>query len=155
MATYKKQLKDQNGDNIIPALGTATVTGTNIDWSTMGESAACTYATNYAARSSDPALMVFKLGKIVVLTGVAQNTVQRSFGDYWYEEKVATVPEGFRPAENYSGGLHRGSGAFIYRTYVKTNGDLGYTQANQGTGTSGASFGAGSFFPFMMVWVTD
>lgn len=35
MATYKKQLKDQNGDNIIPALGTATVTGTNIDWSTM------------------------------------------------------------------------------------------------------------------------
>lgn len=37
MATYKKQLKDQNGDNIIPALGTATVTSTNIDWSTMGE----------------------------------------------------------------------------------------------------------------------
>jgi hypothetical protein len=35
MATYKKQLKDQNGDNIIPALGTATVTSTNIDWSTM------------------------------------------------------------------------------------------------------------------------
>lgn len=35
MATYKKQLKDQNGDNIIPALGTATVTGTNIDWSTF------------------------------------------------------------------------------------------------------------------------
>lgn len=36
MATYKKQLKDQNGDNIIPALGTATVTSTNIDWSTLG-----------------------------------------------------------------------------------------------------------------------
>lgn len=35
MATYKKQLKDQNGDNIIPALGTATVTSTNIDWSTL------------------------------------------------------------------------------------------------------------------------
>lgn len=35
MATYKKQLKDKNGDNIIPALGTATVTSTNIDWSTM------------------------------------------------------------------------------------------------------------------------
>ena len=35
MTTYKKQLKDQNGDNIIPALGTATVTSTNIDWSTM------------------------------------------------------------------------------------------------------------------------
>ena len=35
MATYKKQLKDQNGDNIIPALGTASVTGTNIDWSTF------------------------------------------------------------------------------------------------------------------------
>lgn len=35
MATYKKQLKDQNGDNIIPALGTATVTSTNIDWSTF------------------------------------------------------------------------------------------------------------------------
>ena len=35
MATYKKQLKDQNGNNIIPALGTATVTSTNIDWSTM------------------------------------------------------------------------------------------------------------------------
>lgn len=35
MATYKKQLKDQNGDNIIPALGTATVTSTNIDWSTV------------------------------------------------------------------------------------------------------------------------
>ena len=35
MATYKKQLKDQNGDNIIPALGTATVTGTNIDWTTV------------------------------------------------------------------------------------------------------------------------
>lgn len=35
MATYKKQLKDQNGDNIIPALGTATVTSTNIDWSTI------------------------------------------------------------------------------------------------------------------------
>lgn len=33
MATYKKQLKDQNGNNIIPALGTATVTSTNIDWS--------------------------------------------------------------------------------------------------------------------------
>lgn len=38
MATYKKQLKDQNGDNIIPALGTATVTGTNIDWSTTAQS---------------------------------------------------------------------------------------------------------------------
>lgn len=35
MATYKKQLKDQNGNNIIPALGTATVTSTNIDWSTL------------------------------------------------------------------------------------------------------------------------
>lgn len=35
MATYKKQLKDQNGDNIIPALGTSTVTSTNIDWSTV------------------------------------------------------------------------------------------------------------------------
>ena len=35
MATYKKQLKDQNGDNIIPALGTATVTSTNIDWNTI------------------------------------------------------------------------------------------------------------------------
>lgn len=32
---YEKQLKDQNGDNIVPALGTATVTSTNIDWSTM------------------------------------------------------------------------------------------------------------------------
>lgn len=38
MATYKKQLKDQNGDNIIPALGTATVTGTNIDWTTTAQS---------------------------------------------------------------------------------------------------------------------
>ena len=37
MATYKKQLKDQNGDNIVPALGSATVTGTNIDWSTVVE----------------------------------------------------------------------------------------------------------------------
>ena len=35
MATYKKQLKDQNGDNIIPALGMATVTSTNIDWNTI------------------------------------------------------------------------------------------------------------------------
>lgn len=35
MATYKKQLKDQNGDNIIPALGTATVTSTNIDWTNI------------------------------------------------------------------------------------------------------------------------
>lgn len=37
MATYKKQLKDQNGDNIIPALGTATVTSANIDWSTVSD----------------------------------------------------------------------------------------------------------------------
>lgn len=35
MATYKKQLKDQNGNNIIPALGTSTVTSSNIDWSTI------------------------------------------------------------------------------------------------------------------------
>ena len=38
MATYKKQLKDQNGDNIIPALGTETVTNTNIDWTTTAQS---------------------------------------------------------------------------------------------------------------------
>lgn len=38
MATYKKQLKDQNGNNIIPALGTGTVTGTNIDWTTTAQS---------------------------------------------------------------------------------------------------------------------
>lgn len=43
MATYKKQLKDQNGDNIIPALGTATVTSTNIDWSTVSD---VNYSTN-------------------------------------------------------------------------------------------------------------
>ena len=53
MATYKKQLKDQNGDNIIPALGTATVTSTNIDWSTM--SFELVSDTTIAANSSSSA----------------------------------------------------------------------------------------------------
>jgi hypothetical protein len=38
MATYKKQLKDQNGDNIIPALGTASVTKNNVDSSSYSAS---------------------------------------------------------------------------------------------------------------------
>lgn len=51
MATYKKQLKDKNGDNIIPALGTATVTSTNIDWSTIDKS---TYVARTASSTQTP-----------------------------------------------------------------------------------------------------
>lgn len=35
MATYKKQLKDYQGNNIIPALGQATVSSENIDWNSI------------------------------------------------------------------------------------------------------------------------
>lgn len=54
MATYKKQLKDQNGDNIIPALGTATVTSTNIDWTTLAstEWVTCPYNTGFKASTN-------------------------------------------------------------------------------------------------------
>ena len=54
MATYKKQLKDQNGDNIIPALGTATVTNTNIDWSSLASTPwqSGTYASGFKASTN-------------------------------------------------------------------------------------------------------
>lgn len=72
MATYKKQLKDQNGDNIIPALGTATVTGTNIDWSTMKLAApTATVLRDYGTINSNQAITVpytgFITGKGVTL----------------------------------------------------------------------------------------
>lgn len=35
MATYKKQLKDSNGDLIYPVQGLGTITSDNIDWSTI------------------------------------------------------------------------------------------------------------------------
>lgn len=58
MATYKKQLKDQNGDNIIPALGTASVTSTNIDWSTL-------LPSNFTAlKSSSQGWNVFTIGQL-------------------------------------------------------------------------------------------
>ena len=38
MATYKKQLKDSNGDLIYPAQGVGTITDANIDWTTTAQS---------------------------------------------------------------------------------------------------------------------
>ena len=35
MATYKKQLKDPNGDNVYPVLGTGTVAYDNVDFNTF------------------------------------------------------------------------------------------------------------------------
>lgn len=131
------------------------VTTEKIDWSSVGQTATCTYATNYETHTNDQALMLYKIGKLVVLTGAAQNKIKRDFGDYWYEEVVATIPEGFRPAQNIGGAAMKGSGAYIYRQFAKSTGEIGYTQMNQGTGTSGMSnVGARSFFPFMMSWFT-
>lgn len=72
MATYKKQLKDQNGDNIIPALGTATVTSTNIDWSTINP---------YNYSSSEQVVGTWIDGRNVyrkVLTGTTSNTANEN-----------------------------------------------------------------------------
>lgn len=73
MATYKKQLKDKDGNNIIPALGTATVTNANIDWTTMPVLAAPsdTVLYNYGTISSNQEITVpytgFVTGKGVTL----------------------------------------------------------------------------------------
>lgn len=136
-------------------LAASAVTDEKIDWSSVGQSAPCSYTTNYEARTGDQALMLYKVGKLVVLTGVATNKIERSFGDYWHEEVVATIPEGFRPAQSIAGPVMRGSGAYIYRQFARSTGEMGFTQMNQGTGTSGASVSKGSYLPFAMTWFTD
>lgn len=143
-----------DGSVTTDALADGAVTTEKIDWSSVGQTASCSYTTNYEARTGEQVLMLYKVGKLVVLTGTATNKIQRAFGDYWYEEVVATIPEGFRPAQSISGPVMRGSGAYIYRQFARSTGEMGFSQMNQGTGTSGATVSAGSYLPFSMTWFT-
>ena len=80
MATYKKQLKDQNGDNIIPALGTETVTNTNISWGTLASTPWVngTYASGFKASTNTGFLQKIRAciyaGFLVVQFGVSRNS---------------------------------------------------------------------------------
>lgn len=82
MATYKKQLKDQNGDNIIPALGTATVTGTNIDWSTVIETVG----------SGNNICYKFPDGLMIACVRVDTSYTLASWSG-WYESQAINPPD--------------------------------------------------------------
>lgn len=133
MATYKKQLKDQNGDNIIPALGTATVTSTNIDWSTM----ASTYAhASTNTRVQYPASLGNFLTVTVPQTGTYRiesmaHAATNELSQEWYARTYITV-NGSVPAtfDPYAEALIAGNVNYYACATISNNGVLSLTQGD-------------------------
>lgn len=121
MATYKKQLKDQNGDNIIPALGTATVTSTNIDWSTTGDQ------SSYV-----------DLGAIRICFGSATVTSIPT-GAFGEKAVDVTFPAAFASTPSFSatpGDMPGGCGEYAAYEYLSTTGTkiwVGHSGSTSGT----------------------
>lgn len=107
MATYKKQLKDQNGDNIIPALGTATVTSTNIDWSTLGNQ------SSYI----DLGTIRICFGSVTV-TGISTGAYGEKSQGITYPAAFASTPMVFAQAGDMAGGC----GEYVATAGVSTTG---------------------------------
>lgn len=112
MATYKKQLKDQNGDNIIPALGTASVTKNNVDsssysassedgwdvsylpngkkmWSKNGQSTTSSYNVGaaywgYATNIAELPTSVASISDVYVMSWVSPNSASGSTKVFLY-----------------------------------------------------------------------
>lgn len=133
MATYKKQLKDQNGDNIIPALGTATVTSTNIDWSTM--------TSTYAHASTNTTVQYpTSFGNFLTVTVPQTGTYRiesmvhaatNELAQAWYARTRITV-NGSVPAtfEPYAEAYIAGNSDYYACAMIPNNGVLSLTQGD-------------------------
>lgn len=83
MATYKKQLKDQNGNNIIPALGTSSVTKNNVDSSSYSGSSEDGWDVSYLPNGK----------KMWSKNGQSTTDSYRIGSAYWgYAANIAELP---------------------------------------------------------------